>query len=100
MLLSELAATSQAVAATPARLGKVGSLAGCLGRLQPAEVGVAVAFLSGELRQRQIGVGYASLRDLSTPAMDHPPLIRVDAADGDGVDAYRRHRTGLLDLLA
>jgi DNA ligase-1 len=57
MLLSELAATSEAVAATPARLGKVASLAGCLGRLQPDEVGVAVAFLSGELRQRQIGVG-------------------------------------------
>jgi DNA ligase-1 len=98
MLLSELAATSEAVAATPARLGKVASLAGCLGRLQPDEVGVAVAFLSGELRQRQIGVGYAALRDLPPPA-DAPSLTitEVDAAfeqvgrqAGPGSQAERR----------
>src|SRR5436189_1092867 len=104
MLLSELAATSQAVAATPARLGKVGSLAGCLGRLQPAEVGVAVAFLSGELRQRQIGVGYASLRDLPPPAAAPSLTItEVDAAfeqvgrqAGPGSQAERRRLLGAL----
>src|SRR2546421_199671 len=34
-------------------------------RAAPGEVPVAVAFLSGELRQRQIGVGYAALRDIA-----------------------------------
>jgi ATP-dependent DNA ligase I len=105
MLLSELAATSQVVAETPARLGKVASLAGCLGRLRPEEVGVAVAFLSGELRQRQIGVGYAALRDLP-PAADAPSLTitEVDAAfeqvgrqAGPGSQAGRRRL--LADLL-
>jgi DNA ligase-1 len=105
MLLSEIAATSEAVAATPARLAKVGSLASCLGRLEPTEVGVAVAFLSGELRQRQIGVGYAALRDLPPPAATPSLTItQVDAAfeqvgrqAGPGSQAERRRL--LTDLL-
>jgi hypothetical protein len=33
-----------------------------------------------------------ALRDLATPAMGHPPLVRIAAVDGDGAAAYRRHR--------
>ncbi len=40
-----------------------------------------------------------ALRDLATPAMSHPPLVRIAAVDGDGTAAYRRHRTSLLQLL-
>jgi hypothetical protein len=40
-----------------------------------------------------------SLRDLATPAMGHPPLVRIAAVDGDGAAAYRRHRGRLLALL-
>ena len=36
--------------------------------MEPGEVAIGVAYLSGELRQRQIGVGYRSLRDLPAPA--------------------------------
>ena len=36
-----------------------------------------------------------ALRDLATPAMGHPPLVRVAAVDGDGAAAYRRHRAML-----
>ncbi|HKE99006.1 MAG TPA: ATP-dependent DNA ligase [Actinomycetes bacterium] len=79
MLLSEIATTSEDVAATPARLGKVQRLAACLGGLRPGEVGVAVAFLAGELRQRQIGVGWASLREL--PAAAAAPTLEVLEAD-------------------
>jgi hypothetical protein len=39
-----------------------------------------------------------ALRDLATPAMGHPPLIRIAALDGDGFAAYRRHRESLLAL--
>jgi hypothetical protein len=39
-----------------------------------------------------------ALRDLATPAMGHPPLIRIAALDGDGRAAYARHRTSLLAL--
>ncbi len=37
-----------------------------------------------------------ALRDLATPAMGHPPLIRVPALDGDGAAAYGRVRDLLL----
>src|SRR6266545_4007485 len=98
MLLSEIATTSETVAATPARLAKIESLAGCLARLQPAEIGIAVGFLSGELRQRQIGVGYAALRDRPPPAATPSlALTEVDAAferigrqAGPGSQAERR----------
>lgn len=40
-----------------------------------------------------------SLRDLATPAMGHPPLVRIAAVDGDGAAAYRARRASLLELL-
>lgn len=40
-----------------------------------------------------------ALRDLATPAMGHPALVRIVAIDGDGAAAYRRHRASLLALL-
>ncbi|HXF22780.1 MAG TPA: ATP-dependent DNA ligase [Streptosporangiaceae bacterium] len=64
MLLSELVRTSEAVAGAPGRRVKIDELAGLLRRAAPDEVPVAVAFLSGELRQRQIGVGYAAVGGL------------------------------------
>jgi hypothetical protein len=39
-----------------------------------------------------------ALFDLATPAMGHPPLVRIAAADGDGAAAYRRRRGSLLPL--
>lgn len=39
-----------------------------------------------------------ALRDLAAPAMGHPPLLRIAAADGDGAAAYARHRESLLSL--
>jgi hypothetical protein len=39
-----------------------------------------------------------ALRDLATPAMGYPPLMRIVALDGDGAAAYRRHRDALLAL--
>lgn len=68
MLLADLVQTSAAVAATPARLPKIELLAECLRRAAPDEIMIVVAYLSGELPQRQIGVGYASLRDVPRPA--------------------------------
>jgi hypothetical protein len=39
-----------------------------------------------------------ALRDLATPAMGHPPLVRIAAVEGDGAAAYARHRERLLSL--
>jgi hypothetical protein len=40
-----------------------------------------------------------ALRDLATPAMGHPPLVRIAAVDGDGAAAYRCERARLRALL-
>ena len=64
MLLDSVVRTSAAVAATPGRLAKIDEIASLLRQVPPAEIAVAVSFLSGDLTQRQIGVGYAALTDL------------------------------------
>ena len=122
MLLSELVRTSAAVAGAPGRKAKIEAIADLLRQAAPAEVPVAVAFLSGELRQRQIGVGFAAIRDLlgdtayaspDGPDPDQPPgtafdhtappltLADVDAAfaaigaiSGPGTQAERRRLLG------
>ena len=48
-------------------------------------------------RQRERAY-HDALRDLATPAMGHPPVVRIAAVDGDGAAAYRRHRAALLAL--
>jgi hypothetical protein len=48
-------------------------------------------------RQRERAY-HDALRDLATPAMSHPPVIRIAAVDGDGAAAYARHRAALLAL--
>ncbi len=48
--------------------------------------------------QRELAY-HDALRDLATPAMGHPPLVRIAAVDGDGAAAYRRHRDWLLARL-
>ena len=60
MLLAQIAEVSQAVATTSARLAKIDTLAAALREAGPLEVPIAVAYLSGELPQRQIGVGWAA----------------------------------------
>jgi hypothetical protein len=49
-------------------------------------------------RQRQRAY-YDALRDLATPAMEHPALIRIDAPVDNGRAAYKAHRDRLLELL-
>jgi DNA ligase-1 len=98
MLFADLAATSVAVAATRSRKRKAELLGEALGRLGPAEIEAGVAFLSGELRQRRTGVGWASLRDLPAPATDaslqvaevDAALERISALAGAGSQAARR----------
>jgi DNA ligase-1 len=99
MLLSELAQASHDVATTSARLAKVARLADCLTRASADEVPIAVAYLSGELPQGTIGVGWAALREPPPPvaAPASLELLEVDAAmsrlqaiSGRGSQAARR----------
>ncbi|HEX6896084.1 MAG TPA: ATP-dependent DNA ligase [Bryobacteraceae bacterium] len=69
MLLAEVVETSRRVAETPRRLEKIDALAQLLGRLPSGEIEIAVAYLSGQIRQGRIGAGYAAVRDaMGTPA--------------------------------
>ena len=100
----DLAATSAAVAATPGRKAKIDLLADALRRLGPDELAAGSAYLAGELRQRQTGVGYASLRDRPPPAAEPTLTVAlVDAAiadiavvSGAGSQARRRELVGAL----
>jgi DNA ligase-1 len=73
VLLSDLVRTSEAVSLASGRRVKIDEIAGLLRRAAPDEISVAVAFLSGELRQRQIGVGYAALGGLLRPPAPAAP---------------------------
>ena len=83
MLFHELVATSAAVAEASGRLAKIAKLAALLERLTPAEVEVAIAFLSGEPRQGRIGIGPSAIRDatpLDTASSPTLQLLDVDDA--------------------
>src|SRR5437764_1467895 len=83
MLLAELLAASERVAATRSRLAKIDALAECLRRLDASEIALGVAYLSGDTRQGRIGIGYAALKDAlaATPASaPRLTLAQVDAA--------------------
>jgi DNA ligase 1 len=69
-LLAALVAVSQRVRATASRLAKVRELAALLHTLPAAELETAVLYLSGEIPQGRIGIGYAVL---STAAAAQPP---------------------------
>ncbi|ORA16577.1 ATP-dependent DNA ligase [Mycobacterium arosiense] len=106
MLLLDVAATSSDVSGTSSQLAKVAHIADLLRRAAPdaALVAVIVSWLSGELRQRQIGVGPAALRS-RPPAAQHASLTvgGVDAAFSDigavsGKGAQAR-RAALLNAL-
>jgi DNA ligase-1 len=76
VLFATLAETSTAVAATRSRLAKRALLAAAIRAAEPvtpaspvpAEIALVVTYLSGTLRQRRTGVGWASLTSLPPPA--------------------------------
>jgi DNA ligase-1 len=79
VLLREVVETSEQVAATRKRLAKFDLLAGLLVRLDSDEIEVGVGFLTGMLRQGNIGVGYATLNELAPPAAE--PTLSLHEAD-------------------
>ena len=81
--LAELVETSRVVAGTSGRLDKIARLASLLERLAADEVEIAVAFLSGSLRQGRIGVAGATVaaaRSVSPAAAPTLELKDVDAS--------------------
>jgi DNA ligase-1 len=81
-LLAAVVDASAAAAQTSSRRVKRDVIAGCLRGAAPDEVEIAVGYLSGEIRQGRIGIGYATLAaQRGTPAADASlSLLDVDAA--------------------
>ena len=68
LTLTELVTTHAAVAATRSRTAKTAALAACLRESDASEVAATVAFLSGRVPQRRLGVGWRSLAELPPAA--------------------------------
>jgi ATP-dependent DNA ligase I len=97
MLLADVAAASADVGGTTSRLAKAQRIADALRTAGVEDVPIVVSWLSGELPQRQIGVGWASLRDVP-PAADtasltvqrvHATFNEIGATAGAGSQARR-----------
>jgi DNA ligase 1 len=102
VLLIDVAATSLEVGGVSSRRTKIARIADLLNRAKadPKLVAIIVSWLSGELPQRQIGVGWAALRSLPPPAaLPTLTVTDVDAAfsgigaiTGKGSQARRTER--------
>jgi DNA ligase-1 len=108
MLLSRLVTTSTEVASTRSRLAKRRALATCIAEAGAQDIELVVTFLSGTLRQRRTGVGWASLSALPAPAdqsslsLHHVDVVfeRVAAITGAGSAALRTAEVQALFALA
>ncbi len=97
MLVADVAAASAEVGATSSRLAKTERLAALLRAAGDDEIAVVVSWLSGELPQRQIGVGYAALRALPEPAplatltvpFVHATFTEIGSVSGPGSQSRR-----------
>src|SRR5581483_10890549 len=107
MLLAQLVETSCRIADTTKRLEKTDLLTGLLKRLNPEEVEISVAFLSGSTRQGRIGIGYATVREATASAAENPTLeiLEVDrtlqeVASTRGLGSENRKRELLNRMLS
>jgi len=86
--LAELVRVSNQVAATSSRLAKIRELAGFLKPLEREEIEIALPYLSGDIRQGKLAVGYASLQSARSAPAPAPELALL------GVDAiFRKLKT-------
>ena len=81
VLLADAVAASRDVAATSSRRAKVDRIATLLKAAGPGQSAVVVPWLSGELRQRRTGVGWATLKDAPPPT----GTASLTVAEADGV---------------
>jgi DNA ligase-1 len=77
-VFADLVGVSARVAATPSRLAKIAELAEFLRGLAPAEVAVALPYLSGDTRQGKLAVGFATLQSARTAPAASPQLAIAD----------------------
>ncbi len=107
MFLAEVVDCSTTIRSTPSRLDKIAALAGLLARSAPAEIPLVVNYLSGDLPQGKIGVGYSLVHGVdvkaaggSSLALDLVDTTFTELAKVSGVGSQARRRQILTDLMA
>jgi DNA ligase-1 len=81
-LLAHLVETSLRVGAASGRLAKIRELAAFLRGLAPDEIETGAHYLSGEIQQGRIGIGYATLRTAASSAPAQMGAISLVELDG------------------
>ncbi|NQV05338.1 ATP-dependent DNA ligase [bacterium] len=103
----DIVRTSEEVAKTRSRRAKIAALSDALRRTPPEQLSSVVPWLSGELRQGRIGVGYAAAAaaDIASAERSSLTLVEVDAALDriaavSGGGSQERRRSEIAALLA
>jgi ATP-dependent DNA ligase I len=106
-LFADVVSASELVGGTRARSRKVAFMAELVHGLEPDEVPVCVAFLSGVPRQGRVGIGYSSVYGVDSPPAESPSLTiadvdrAIDELQGTtGSGSGQRRRQLLEDLLS
>ena len=81
MKLALVVDTSRRVSDASGRLEKIGVLASLLGQVPAEEIEIAVAFLSGSIRQQRLGVGYAGLQSAMPEQTAEVPSLELAEVD-------------------
>jgi DNA ligase 1 len=81
VLLSRIVTTSQSVAATGGRKAKIAHLADLIRQTPPAEIEIAVSYLSGALPQGRIGLGWATVRSAQPESGAESPSLELAEVD-------------------
>ena len=107
MLFSRIVETSSAVGATRSRKAKTEALRALLADLDPVDTGTVVSWLSGELPQGRIGIGWRTLADIEAAPAEAPSLgigdvdsVIGDVASTSGPGSAGRRRSLLTELLS
>src|SRR3984957_470166 len=106
-LLGSLVGASERVGATASRVAKVRELAAFLRILSADEIEAAVAYLSGEIPQGRIGIGYSMLQAAAAQSAAQSATLSIAevdrwlamAADIRGAGSGARRSEALRDLL-
>ncbi|HVP77205.1 MAG TPA: hypothetical protein VMV04_04870 [Thermodesulfobacteriota bacterium] len=83
ILIKDLVELSGKVGSTTKKKEKVSLLAGFLPRAKGEEIGLAVRYLSGQLLQGRLGIGWATLQEVFQDLSGHPrspSLIEIDCS--------------------
>jgi DNA ligase-1 len=104
--LADVAEASAEIATTGARSAKTKRIAAVLRAAEAEDVPTVVAWLSGDLLQRRIGVGWAALSTMppaaSTPSLTVAEVNRAfsEMAEASGTGSQTRRSALLLDVMS